>query len=478
MGKKQTDYTKEPVKKELRTTIKSAESANFFEVVKESLSNFGNTLLSKRKRDSEKMQEIEKRIETEEEVNLLKQEQNEANENQDYRPTKQKKLSQTKIIDNPVTLKQDQPSGQKQESNSKERSSSPTHNSEESEMTIEIIREKLEENEREIEKNERKIEKYEAIKQTQQREKEKLEQQLQQLQFTTPDMNDQKNTAIIANEVTDENFEQYNSDEITENDSKLETDDEEDEEMSLNFYGLTVNDDNVKTCLQNALNQYPAAPILNLRYKKITSKGLDIILDFLNNNKQISELELNLNPIGPEGIIKLSDFLKNNKTIKTILLNEVGIDNNSLVYLMKALSHNKYLENISVDSNEIGDLGTETIMRGLSNTSIKYISLAVNKITFNDAEYLDHLILAPSPLRTICLPFNEIGESGVKHLAKFLQNNHQVTELDLLHNNSISEETCNYFSKPETTVRVAHENNEEDIISEDESDPLEENIIK
>lgn len=167
MGKKQTDYTKEPVKEELRTTIKSAESANFFEVVKESLSNFGNTLLSKRKRDSEKMQEIEKRIETEEEVNLLKQEQNEANENQDYRPTKQKKLSQTKIIDNPVTLKQDQPSGQKQESNSEERSSSPTHNSKESEMTIEIIREKLEENEREIEK-------YEAIKQTQQREKEKL----------------------------------------------------------------------------------------------------------------------------------------------------------------------------------------------------------------------------------------------------------------------------------------------------------------
>lgn len=361
----------------------------------------------------------------------------------------------------PVALETDQSSNQEEDSSSEDRSPSSSNNEEQGkEIAIESSSSQIE------------LIKQEKIQLAQKKTsleegKTKIEQELEDVMRRAQELEEQEQL-MIKEQVKEAKVQSNHAeekDQLTGNkvvDVEIEADEEE--EVSLNSYDITLNDDNVKNALEDALIKRPNAVKLDLFYDEITSNGVDVILDFLSENKQITRFDIDGNPIGAQGVKKIADFMKGNDSLETLSLSNTGLDLDSLTYLMEALSENRHLKTIYLSGNHFGDQGAEIIFENIGKTSVKVIGLGANDITFEGARYLDTLTVKGSNLKEISLIVNHIEAKGLEHLAKFLGNNPTIMELDLLDNDSLPEEAHKYFPDLESKVKFFYEDSEEEEV--------------
>ena len=155
---------------------------------------------------------------------------------------------------------------------------------------------------------------------------------------------------------------------------------------------------------------------IDLEYKNLRDKDLDVLVDVLRKSKVLEELDLyknqltladgkftdalankntlksldlSCNHIGAEGVERLADALKVNNTLKKLTLygNEIGAE--GAKHFADALMENETLEEIDLDSNNIGDEGAKSIANCfMVNQSIREVNLEDNNITDDGAQKL------------------------------------------------------------------------------------------
>lgn len=215
-----------------------------------------------------------------------------------------------------------------------------------------------------------------------------------------------------------------------------------------------------------ALHENETLKVLDLQNNQLTSLGATSIADSLRLNSGLQILKLNSNKIGNEGAISLIDSLlgnnhltelhlatnqitylavqegmsptTNNTTLTTLSLTNNSFQPGGLEALKIYLPFFKALKNLSINSSQIDDQSMQFLGIGLAgNTSLEDLNLSMNRITSQGGEILKS-ILQSSPLKSLNMRDNLLGNEGVSKLAEALQNNNSLTRLDLA-GNSISD---------------------------------------
>ena len=106
----------------------------------------------------------------------------------------------------------------------------------------------------------------------------------------------------------------------------------------------------------------PNEPILNLSYKKkITSKDIPYIFEFLNHHPEIKVLILYGCKLGDECVTTLATELASNTTLIAMVLRENNISDVGAIALAKALASNTRLEELTLGFNHIGNMGAKAL---------------------------------------------------------------------------------------------------------------------
>ena len=179
---------------------------------------------------------------------------------------------------------------------------------------------------------------------------------------------------------------------------------------------------------------------LNLNKCSLTDADIQILVNTLENNINLTSLYLKENEIGDEG----AKALAKNSTLIGLNLERNKIKNKGA----QALAQNTTLKRLYLWSNEIGDIGAQALAK---NTTIITLFIGKNKIEDKGAKALaDNVIL-----NNLSLSSNvKIGDEGVKALAE----NETLTVLSL-DDNEISNEGAKALAENKTLIRLYLKNN-------------------
>lgn len=121
---------------------------------------------------------------------------------------------------------------------------------------------------------------------------------------------------------------------------------------------------------------------LNLCRNNISSKGAQIISQFLEKNQYLKVLDLSMNLISDDGIEYISNSLLKNNILQKIRLHDNKIGNNGISSFSKMLSENTGLLFVDLHRNLIDNNGARLFFLSLiHNNSLVELNLLGNNIT-------------------------------------------------------------------------------------------------
>ena len=194
-----------------------------------------------------------------------------------------------------------------------------------------------------------------------------------------------------------------------------------------------LNEDIALGALGRAL-QTSKLTILDLSMNKLGSQGLQA-LD-LHTNSTLETIELWGNGISITGGIFVSDTLSSlrskiqNLNLRSNDLGDIGAE--SIAF---GLEYNRSLRKMWLSSNHIGDEGATHLARALRGHALESIYLSCCDIGNEGAKAFAELLGDPTThLRVLDLYRNQIGDSGGDALAKAMNQNVSLHELNITYN--------------------------------------------
>jgi Ran GTPase-activating protein (RanGAP) involved in mRNA processing and transport len=164
---------------------------------------------------------------------------------------------------------------------------------------------------------------------------------------------------------------------------------------------------------------------LFLQLNKITSLGVSILADTLNNNTTLETLYLGNNHISDDGVYSLVNILSiNNNTLKTLVLQKNGITDKGAKYLAQMLKTNETLTWLYLGDNEISDEGVRMLAESIEkyNTTLEMLVLTSNKLlTDSSIDYLIEMIKHNQSLKKLWIDSCHLSEAGKERLNKIQQ---------------------------------------------------------
>jgi NLR family CARD domain-containing protein 3 len=141
---------------------------------------------------------------------------------------------------------------------------------------------------------------------------------------------------------------------------------------------------------------------VNLDDQQLIDQDMEIVVREAIINKQCRLLLLRRNRITPIGALILADALRNNNT----------------------------LEELYLTHNQVSDKGVHALAEalGINNNTLKQLGLGWNSITDKGAEHLAEMLKTNTKLLRMGLFNNEIGDRGVRLLAKALESPYRSLE--------------------------------------------------
>ncbi len=154
-----------------------------------------------------------------------------------------------------------------------------------------------------------------------------------------------------------------------------------------------------------------ASKKLRLQNKDITAAELiDYVIPFLNNNKNVIDLDLYLNQIGVEGARALA--VNKTLTILSVCDSQIGVES------ARALAESLTLTSLNVSYNQIGDEGARALAENLTLTSLN----ADNSHIGDEGAIA---LAGNHTLITLDVRNNQIGKAGRNALNQSIQARHE-----------------------------------------------------
>ncbi len=166
--------------------------------------------------------------------------------------------------------------------------------------------------------------------------------------------------------------------------------------------------------LENEIDQYEFRSKIDLSFRQLTDRDMEIVVKQAIIQKQCTALLLNDNLITSEGA--------------TIIAN--------------ALHNNTILEELNLWNNQVSDLGTFSLSKilSVSNFTLRSLGLGQNGISDVGAQHLAEMLKTNQTITRLWLFHNEIGDRGVQALADVLAHeNKSLQWLDLRLNKSVTD---------------------------------------
>ena len=165
--------------------------------------------------------------------------------------------------------------------------------------------------------------------------------------------------------------------------------------------------------------------LLSLQSSKITSLGVLMLAEALNNNQTLETLYLSNSHISDHGVRFLVDALSTSRnTLKTLVLQQNEITNQGVQYLAQMLQTNATLLWLYLGENQISDDGVRMLAGALTNgnTTLEMLVLSSNKfLTDRSVDYLLPMIKNNNSLKKLWMENCNLSQHGKKALAKIQQ---------------------------------------------------------
>jgi Ran GTPase-activating protein (RanGAP) involved in mRNA processing and transport len=162
--------------------------------------------------------------------------------------------------------------------------------------------------------------------------------------------------------------------------------------------------------------------LLSLQSNKITSIGMSILADALNNNNTLEILYLGNNYISDDGVDSLVNILSNhNNTLQTLVLQKNRITDKGAKYLAQMLEVNQTLVWLYLGENEISDEGIRILSNviGNQNKTLEMLVLSSNKlVTDVSVDYLLQMIEQNQTLKKLWIDNCNLSQAGKQRLGK------------------------------------------------------------
>ncbi|XP_067218958.1 protein NLRC3-like isoform X1 [Chanodichthys erythropterus] len=206
-----------------------------------------------------------------------------------------------------------------------------------------------------------------------------------------------------------------------------------------------LGDSGVKNLSDLLMNPQFKLEKLDLYDCSITKKQCVILTSALKSNlSHLRELILSWNKLGDSGVKNLSDLLMNPQfKLEKLRLSDCSITEEQCVILTSALKSNlSHLRELILSWNKLGDSGVKNLSDLLMNPQFKLEKLRLSgcSITKKQCVILTSSLKSnPSHLRELNLSWNNLGDSGVKHLCDILKDSHCKLERLSLHHCGITD---------------------------------------
>ncbi|CAF3787935.1 unnamed protein product [Adineta steineri] len=167
--------------------------------------------------------------------------------------------------------------------------------------------------------------------------------------------------------------------------------------------------------------------LLSLQSNKITSIGISILANALNDNHTLETLKLGNNYISDNGVnslVKILSIPNNNTALTTLVLRNNGITDQGAEYLVQLLKINHTLSWLYLEENQIRDDGVRILAKTLENQNnkLKMLVLSSNKlITDTSIDYLIPMIQQNQTLKKLWIDNCNLSEAGKQRLDEIQQ---------------------------------------------------------
>ncbi|XP_067220192.1 NLR family CARD domain-containing protein 3-like [Chanodichthys erythropterus] len=198
----------------------------------------------------------------------------------------------------------------------------------------------------------------------------------------------------------------------------------------LNLSRNTLRDSGVKNLRDLLMNPQFKLEKLELISCFMRDKGCSALTSALKSNpSHLRELELSMNELGDSGVKNLSDLLMNPQfKLDKLHLSGCSITEEQCFILTSALKSNpSHLRELDLSCNKLGDSGLKNLCDLLMNPQFKLEKLDLSRCWITEKQFViltSALKSNPSHLRELNLSWNELGNTGVKHLCDVLKDSH------------------------------------------------------
>lgn len=151
----------------------------------------------------------------------------------------------------------------------------------------------------------------------------------------------------------------------------------------------------------------------------------------------LRELYLGENNLGDEGVEVLSQgILFGNTALRHLDLRSNGITPTGALSLQGLIVSSLYLLSLNLSSNELSNLGTTALARGLQHRGcqLQKLDLNSNEVDTAGAKAVAFMLRTNKTLEDLNLSFNSIGDKGVTAIASALEFNSTLGRLSLRRN--------------------------------------------
>jgi len=151
----------------------------------------------------------------------------------------------------------------------------------------------------------------------------------------------------------------------------------------------------------------------------------------------LRELYLVENDLGDDGVAVLTQgILQGNTALRHLDLRSNGISATGALSLQGLLVNSEYLLGLNVSNNELGDLGSQALARGLSQTTclVQKLDISSNQVDEEGARAMASMLRINKTLRELNISFNFVGDEGTKLMAAALLRNVSLRRLSLRRN--------------------------------------------
>jgi Ran GTPase-activating protein (RanGAP) involved in mRNA processing and transport len=173
---------------------------------------------------------------------------------------------------------------------------------------------------------------------------------------------------------------------------------------------------------------------LDLSGNDFTSTGARLISLALRQEQcSLVDLDLSQNMINDEGACIIADILKINKSLNKLDLSSNTISSMGVEALTHGLQYNKSLKDLRLSHSEISFLGIKSIALTLQqgNSYLTHIDLSYGMICDDGAREIAKMLEFNKILKNLDLYENRITSTGIITIAFALRRNDYLTELNL-----------------------------------------------